>query len=57
MTTNCAVSAAYILYMRLTIRKVQFAEFDSVYYNSILSIPVLALLTVFGEDWGQFYDD
>lgn len=57
MVMNCAVSATYILYMRLTIRKVEFADFDSVYYNNVLAIPVLGILSIFTENWDEFFTD
>lgn len=57
MTINCAVSAAYILYMRLCIRKVGFEDFDSVYFNNALAIPILLTLSILGEDWHGFVSD
>lgn len=57
MIVNCAVSASYILYMRICIRKVEFADFDSVYYNNMLAIPVLTFLSVTTEGWAEFVSD
>lgn len=57
MLINCAVSATYILYMRLSIRRVDFADFDSVYYNNMLAIPVMAILSITTENWSEFYAD
>ena len=57
MVVNCAVSASYILYMRVVIRKVEFADFDSVYFNNTLAIPVMAVLSLLTEDWGEFISD
>lgn len=54
---NCFCSAAYILYMRLAIKKVGFADFDSVFYNNCLSIPVMLLGSLVGEDWAEFLGD
>lgn len=57
MLVNCAVSAGYILYMRVCIRLVEFADFDSVYYNNMLAIPVMAVLSLLTEDWAGFLAD
>lgn len=57
MMINCAVSAAYILHMRVCIRKVEFADFDSVYFNNVLAIPVMMALSFLGENWGEFFSD
>lgn len=57
MMINCAVSAAYILHMRVCIRKVEFADFDSVYFNNVLAIPVMMVLSFLGENWGEFFSD
>ena len=57
MVINCAVSAGYILYMRMVIRKVEFADFDSVYYNNTLAIPVMLFLSLLTENWTEFASD
>jgi GDP-mannose transporter len=57
MVINCAVSAGYILYMRIVIRKVEFADFDSVYYNNTLATPVMAILSLLTENWAEFASD
>jgi GDP-mannose transporter len=57
MVLNCSISATYILYMRATIRKVEFADFDSVYYNNMLAIPVMGILSLLTENWSEFYSD
>lgn len=57
MIVNCGVSASYILYMRVCIRKVEFADFDSVYYNNMLAIPVLVFLSLATEGWAEFFYD
>jgi GDP-mannose transporter len=51
MFSNCASSAAYILYMRACIKKVSFMDFDTVYYNNLLSIPLLLFCSLMVEPW------
>jgi len=41
MSINCAMSAAYVLYMRLAMKGTKLSEFGNVYYNNVLSIPLL----------------
>jgi len=54
MLANCATSACYVLYMRLSIRKVEFADFDSVYFNNMLAMPIMIVASVFFDDWRDF---
>ncbi|KAG0802355.1 hypothetical protein G6F22_000346 [Rhizopus arrhizus] len=41
MIFNCLSSAAFVLYMRKRIKLTNFKDFDTVYYNNLLSIPLL----------------
>lgn len=54
MALNSASNAAYLLYMKGTIKSIGFGDFDSVLYNNVLSLPVLLLLSVGFEDWSGF---
>lgn len=54
MLANCSASAAYTLGMRYTIKQVRFAELDSVFYNNALALPVMALFSLFIDDWTLF---
>ena len=54
MALNAGSSAAYLLYMKRTIKKIGFADFDSSYYSNAISLPVLLFLTVMLEDWRGF---
>ena len=38
--------------MRKRIKVTGFKDWDSMYYNNLLSIPVLALFSILVEDWG-----
>lgn len=51
MATNCLSSAAFVLYMRKRIKLTNFKDFDTMYYNNILSIPILLISSFLIEDW------
>jgi GDP-mannose transporter len=38
--------------MRKRIKITGFKDWDSMYYNNLLSIPVLVVASVIVEDWG-----
>lgn len=55
MLINCVVSAAFVIFMRLTIRKsapnvVPFKDFDTVFYNNALTAPMFFLMSLLGAD-------
>ncbi|KAF8159758.1 GDP-mannose transporter [Crassisporium funariophilum] len=52
MLLNCLTSAAYVLSMRKRIKSTGFSDWDSMFYNNLLSIPVLAVFSIIMEDWG-----
>ena len=54
MLLNCISSAMYGIGMRAVIRKVQFEDFDSVYFNNVIAIPIIFVLSLALEDWGGF---
>ncbi|KAF9929359.1 GDP-mannose transporter into the lumen of the Golgi [Linnemannia zychae] len=51
MAANCISSAAYVLYMRKRIRHFNFKDYDTVYYNNLLSFPVMLGLSMCLEGW------
>ena len=51
MAMNCFSSAAFVLYMRKRIKLTNFKDFDTVYYNNLLSIPLLIIPSFIFEDW------
>lgn len=53
MFANCFTSAAYVLGMRKRIKVTGFSDWDSMFYNNLLSIPVLLLFSFIAEDWGS----
>ncbi|XHG00448.1 GDP-mannose transporter [Aspergillus wentii] len=53
MMINCLCTSSYVLGMRKRIKLTNFKDFDTMYYNNLLSIPVLVVLTFFVEDWSS----
>lgn len=53
MAVNCISSASFVLYMRKRIKLTNFKDFDTVYYNNLLSIPLLLLPSLILEDWSS----
>ncbi|KAF9167398.1 GDP-mannose transporter [Actinomortierella ambigua] len=53
MFLNCLSSAGYVLYMRKRIKYFNFKDFDTVYYNNVLSFPVLLSLSFMMEGWSR----
>ncbi|CAG8612754.1 1531_t:CDS:2, partial [Diversispora eburnea] len=53
MGLNCFSSAAFVLIMRKRIRSTGFKDFDTVYYNNLLSIPLLLVMSFIVEDWSS----
>ncbi|KDN48479.1 UDP-galactose transporter [Tilletiaria anomala UBC 951] len=51
MALNCLCSASYVLLMRKQIKMTGFKDWDSMYYNNLLSIPILLLLSLLVEKW------
>ncbi|KAI8150228.1 hypothetical protein BJV82DRAFT_586367 [Fennellomyces sp. T-0311] len=51
MIFNCVSSAAFVLYMRKRIKLTNFKDFDTVYYNNLLSIPLLLIPSLVLEEW------
>jgi len=53
MLVNCLTSATYVLSMRKRIKVTGFSDWDTMWYNNLLSIPVLAVFSFVVEDWGS----
>lgn len=51
MFTNCLASAGYVLFMRKRIKVTGFKDWDSMYYNNLLSIPILLAFSLVAENW------
>jgi len=39
--------------MRKRIKSTGFSDWDTMFYNNLLSIPVLAVFSIIVEDWGS----
>lgn len=53
MLTNCFSNAAYVLYLRKRIKVLNFSDLDTMFYNNLLSIPVLVVTSLLFEDWSS----
>jgi len=51
MMINCFCTAAYVLGMRKRIKLTNFKDFDTMYYNNLLSIPILLVCSLVIESW------
>lgn len=56
MFLNCVSSAGFVLYMRKAIKTVNFKDFDTVYFNNILTLPIFLLMSLITEDWFSLYE-
>ncbi|RFU35809.1 hypothetical protein B7463_g510, partial [Scytalidium lignicola] len=53
MGMNVFCSAAYVLSMRKVIKKMNFKDWDTMFYNNLLTIPVLVVCSLLFEDWSS----
>ncbi|EKJ79476.1 hypothetical protein NXS19_003369 [Fusarium pseudograminearum] len=53
MAMNVICSASYVLGMRKVIHKMNFKDWDTMYYNNLLTIPVLVFFSLVTEDWSS----
>ncbi|EJS44053.1 hvg1p [Saccharomyces arboricola H-6] len=51
MLANCISSALFVLIMRKRIRLTNFKDYDTMFYNNILALPLLLLFSFIMEDW------
>ncbi|KAL2823976.1 GDP-mannose transporter 1 [Aspergillus cavernicola] len=51
MMINCLCTSSYVLGMRKRIKLTNFKDFDTMFYNNLLSIPVLIVCSGVLEDW------
>ncbi|KAJ1930702.1 GDP-mannose transporter into the lumen of the Golgi [Tieghemiomyces parasiticus] len=54
MAMNCFSSAFFVLHMRRVMKVVNFKDFDTVYYNNLLTAPMFFVLSIVVENWGEF---
>ncbi|EDO15213.1 hypothetical protein Kpol_423p1 [Vanderwaltozyma polyspora DSM 70294] len=53
MFANCISSAAFVLIMRKRIKLTNFKDFDTMFYNNVLALPILLLFSFCIEDWSS----
>ncbi|CAD6626864.1 BAH_G0017740.mRNA.1.CDS.1 [Saccharomyces cerevisiae] len=53
MFTNCITSALFVLIMRKRIKLTNFKDFDTMFYNNVLALPILLLFSFCVEDWSS----
>ncbi|CAL3965665.1 hypothetical protein PZA11_002555 [Diplocarpon coronariae] len=51
MGMNVFCTAAYVLSMRKVIKKMNFKDWDTMFYNNLLTIPVLFICSFVFENW------
>ncbi|KAL9120709.1 MAG: hypothetical protein Q9187_002736 [Circinaria calcarea] len=51
MMINCFCTSGYLLGMRKRIKLTNFKDFDTMFYNNLLTIPVLIACSLFLENW------
>ncbi|KAI8322982.1 UDP-galactose transporter [Martensiomyces pterosporus] len=54
MSFNCFASATFVIHMRKVIRQVNFKDFDTVYFNNLLTLPIYLVMSLIQEDWSGF---
>ncbi|KAK7746061.1 GDP-mannose transporter into the lumen of the Golgi [Diatrype stigma] len=53
MGMNVFCTASYVLGMRKVIKNMNLKDWDTMFYNNLLTIPVLVILSVLVEDWSS----
>ncbi|KAL2068348.1 hypothetical protein VTL71DRAFT_16446 [Oculimacula yallundae] len=53
MAINVFCTSAYVLSMRKVIKKMNFKDWDTMFYNNLLTIPVLFLCSFIFENWSS----
>ncbi|AEO69314.1 uncharacterized protein THITE_2119575 [Thermothielavioides terrestris NRRL 8126] len=51
MGLNVVCTSTYLLGMRKVIKKMNFKDYDTMFYNNLLSIPILVVCSLLVEDW------
>ncbi|KAH8879386.1 GDP-mannose transporter [Thozetella sp. PMI_491] len=53
MSLNVFCTSSYVLGMRKVIKKMNFKDWDTMFYNNLLTIPVLVVCSLIAEDWSS----
>lgn len=53
MFLNCICSASFVLIMRKRIKLTNFKDYDTMFYNNALALPILLGFSFLSEDWSS----
>ncbi|KAK4247749.1 hypothetical protein C7999DRAFT_31824 [Corynascus novoguineensis] len=53
MGMNVVCTSSYVLGTRKAIKKMNFKDYDTMFYNNLLTIPVLVICSMLVEDWSS----
>lgn len=53
MFSNCFSQAAFVLFLRKRIKVLGFKDMDTMFFNNLLSIPILTVVSLLTEDWSS----
>lgn len=53
MFANCISTALFVLIMRKRITLTNFKDYDTMFYNNVLAMPILLLASIMAEDWSS----
>ncbi|KAL2168639.1 hypothetical protein VTG60DRAFT_6983 [Thermothelomyces hinnuleus] len=53
MGMNVVCTSSYVLGTRKAIKKMNFKDYDTMFYNNLLTIPVLIVCSLLVEDWSS----
>ena len=53
MLLNCFCNASFVLGLRKRIKLTNFNDFDTMFYNNLLSIPIQLVCSLYFEDWSS----
>lgn len=56
MLMNCMCTAGYVLYMKNATKTIRLTKFGMVFYNNLLSLPILAIGAALRGEFGTFLD-
>lgn len=56
MGANCCATASYVLYMKSVTKNLELSRFGMVFYNNLLSIPLLLPLAISFGELGTMYE-
>lgn len=55
MIANCVCTASYVLYMKHATKTIKLSKIGMVYYNNLLSIPILVVGAYFRGEFTEFF--